>query len=53
MTAGARLVVDDPVIRSMLTASLQAGHRVTTADSGSQALDLVRGEASTSCCSTC
>ena len=47
MTAGASVLVvdDDPVIRSMLTASLQAsGHRVTTADSGSRALDLVRAE---------
>src|SRR4249919_1057007 len=47
MTAGASILVvdDDPVIRSMLTASLQAsGHRVTTADSGSGALDLVRAE---------
>jgi len=45
MTAGASVLVvdDDPVIRSMLTASLQArGHRVTTAEGGSQALDLVR-----------
>jgi adenylate cyclase len=47
MTAGASVLVvdDDPVIRSMLTASLQArGHRVTTAEGGSQALDLVRAE---------
>ena len=47
MTAGASVLVvdDDPVIRSMLTASLEAsGHRVTTADSGSRALDLVRAE---------
>ena len=47
MTAGASVLVvdDDPVIRSMLTASLQAsGHRVTTAESGSGALDLVRAE---------
>jgi class 3 adenylate cyclase len=47
MTAGASVLVvdDDPVIRSMLTASLESrGHRVTTADGGSQALDLVRAE---------
>lgn len=47
MTARASILVvdDDPVNRSMLTASLQAGgHQVTTAEGGSQALDLVRAE---------
>ena len=47
MTARASVLVvdDDPVTRSMLTASLEAsGHQVTTADGGSQALDLVRAD---------
>jgi class 3 adenylate cyclase len=47
VTARASILVvdDDPVNRSMLTASLQAsGHQVTTAEGGSQALDLVRAE---------
>ena len=47
MTARASILVvdDDPVNRSMLTASLEAsGHQVTTAEGGSQALDLVRAE---------
>jgi class 3 adenylate cyclase len=39
------VVDDDPVIRSMLTASLEAsGHEVTTAKDGSEALELVRAE---------
>jgi len=45
MTARASVLVvdDDPVIRSMLTASLEAsGHTVTTAKDGPEALDLVR-----------
>jgi class 3 adenylate cyclase len=47
MTARASVLVvdDDPVIRSMLTASLEAsGHEVTTAKDGSEALELVRAE---------
>jgi len=47
VTARASILVvdDDPVNRSMLTASLEAsGHQVTTAEGGSQALDLVRAE---------
>ena len=47
MTVRASILVvdDDPVNRSMLTASLEAsGHQVTTAEGGSQALDIVRAE---------
>lgn len=47
MTARASVLVvdDDPVIRSMLTASLEAsGHEVTTAKDGSEALELVRAQ---------
>ena len=47
MTARASVLVvdDDPVIRSMLTASLEAsGHEVTTAKDGPEALELVRAE---------
>jgi class 3 adenylate cyclase len=40
------VVDDDPVTRQMLTASLERhGHRVTTAEDGPPALDLVRSQA--------
>jgi adenylate cyclase len=41
------VVDDDPVMRSMLSRSLeQDGHRVTTSEDGSRALELVRAEGS-------
>ena len=47
MTDKASILVvdDDPVSRLMLAGSLERnGHRVTTAEDGAQALDLVRSE---------
>jgi class 3 adenylate cyclase/CheY-like chemotaxis protein len=43
--ASVLVVDDDPVTRLMLTGSLERnGHKVTTAEDGAQALDLVRSE---------